>query len=974
MKKFFLIFTFISLLQNLIFAQYEYRILSPIIDAERSAYLDFFQIFRPKEYPPIEMFSKGPEKILTNSGIPIINIVNQSGGQSETFIVSNPLNPKNIVAAANDFRYNSSSSGYRMAAYTSFDGGQTWSISLTPPNKDIFIPTPSLGGLTNVDPGLAFDSKGNLYYSYIFTQVSDQGGIEDGGVFLNKSTDGGKTWGDPVPVVLSVGGGSTQDSHDKPFIACDQNPNSPFKDRIYLTWFMFSPTLGGTIGFAYSTNGEDFSPPVRIPGSVSNGSVQSPMPIIASDGTLYVVWENKQGIYTNVMVQKSTNGGVSWVWTSPKVAQTVRTIGEKVNQRNALPNKGNMRVSSHPYVTLGANPDDIYIVQAGRDENGFYGIYFAKSTNGGETWISNIRVDNNTFRNDMFFPAIAFDQKTGILMVVYYSSQMDPQNKMVDLFASVSFDDGNTWSSLRVTPQSWYLDHTNAVIDAGGAALGRYWGDYLSITTVDGKFYPCFWMPNAPRGTFFSNNAYVAILTTAPNPPDSLKYENSYLEPNKIVLKWIDPKTNQLGGIIKDFRIWVYKGTQKVAEVEKGVQFYIDTTAVDGHEFTYSIKTVDANNLESPLVSVSGIAGGALRPNPPIILNWSPHENGVILTWQNPSEHIDGSFFHDFHSLDIFSSNGDSLYSLSSGEIDVGRVQSKLIPLPINSFYNIKIRAVGKRGDLLTSSEFSDTMLVYSGPPLISLNENFDDTLDLLPHYLGGTGKWGLTNLVAKSPLYSFTDSPVGNYRSKENSYVIFPPLILKYPNLTLSFDEIAIIDSSGDAGVISVSRDFGVSWVDIAWIDQRRFNGFKDTPEQSEWFTEHRDLSAFENDTVLIKFSLVSNPLRNKDGWFIDNLRIDSNPNSIEEFSKEILSDIDIFPNPAGTQFNLVFRMNTKRNTRIELLDAFGKSLTLLSENQITSGWNLLTFMTDNFSSGVYYIRIDSNGYSILKPLYIVK
>ncbi|MGQ9818376.1 MAG: T9SS type A sorting domain-containing protein [Candidatus Kapaibacteriales bacterium] len=957
-----------------VLSQYEYRLLSPIIDAEKSVYLEHNQVFRSKELPPAEMFSKGPEKILTNSGIPIINIVNSSGGQSETFITYNPLNPNNIIASANDLRYNSMSAGYRMAAYYSTDGGKTWSISLTPPNKDVFIPTPSTGGLTNVDPGLAFDSKGHLYYSYIFTQVSDQGGIKDGGVFVNKSTDGGKTWSDPIPVVISVGGGINQDAHDKPFIACDANANSPFKDRVYVTWYMISPTLGGTIGFAYSSDGEEFSPATRIPGSVSNGGVQSPMPIVASDGTLFVLWENKQGIYTNVMVQKSTNGGASWVWTSPKVAQTVRTIGEVVNRRYALPQKSNMRVSSSPYVTLGSNSNNIYIVQAGRDENGRYRIYFAKSTNGGESWSSKIRVDDNPYGNDMFFPAITYDSKTGILMIVYYSSQLDPQNKVVDLFAAVSFDGGNSWKNIRITPQSWYLDHTNAVIDAGGSELGRYWGDYLSITAVDGKFFPCFWMPNAPRGTFFSNNAYIAILSTAPNPPDSLRYENTYLEPNKVVLKWIDPKTNQIGGELDNFKIWVYRGNDKIAEVDKGVQEYTDYSAIDGELFTYSVKTVDANNLESPLISVSGIAGGSLQPNPPVILSSRPIEGGVIVTWQNPAEHIDGSFLQDLYSIDFFTTNGDSLFSILKEELEIGSIQSKLIPLEQNRFFNIKVRALAKRNDKLTPSKFSDSMLVYSGAPLKSLYENFDEENELIPYFINGTGNWGLTSRISYTPPNCLTDSPKGDYKSKENNYIIFAPVIIKYPNLTLSFEEIAIIDSSGDAGIISISKDFGKTWQDIAWIDQRRFSGFKDSPEASQWFTESRDLSAFENDTILIKFSLVSNPLRNKDGWYIDNLRIDNNPNKVEDMFANSITDVEVYPNPSSTVLNLSFRVNNPDRCRIELLDSFGRIVEVRSVEKFSIGWNSIDFELENFSSGIYQIRIISKGAVKSKMFLIVK
>ncbi len=975
MKKILYLFTFWLSIPIFVYSQLEYRILPAILDAEKSIILNYFDVFRPREIP-WDKLESGPERILTSSGIQIINIVNSGGGQSETFISRHPLNPNILVASANDMRYNSPSSGYRMAAFYSTDGGQTWKISLTPPNADVFVPSPSNGGMTNVDPGLAFDSKGNLYYSYIFTQVSNEGNIEDGGVFVNKSTDGGATWSEPIPVALSVGGGSSQDSHDKPFIACDANPNSPFKDRVYVTWYLISPSQGQTIGFSYSSNGEEFSPVTKIPGSVGNGSVQSPMPVVASDGTLYVVWESKNNNYTSIMVQKSTNGGVSWAWTSPKVAQTVVTIGEKVNLRMALPNKGNMRVSSYPFICLGDNPNNLFLVQAGKDDKGKYGIYLAKSTDGGETWTNRIKVDDNPYGNDMFFPAVAFDPKTKILAVAYYSSQMDPNNKAVDLFVAVSFDEGKSWNNIRVTPQSWYLDHSNAVIDAGGAALGRYWGDYLSMIAYDGKIIPCFWMPNQPRGTFFSNNAYVAILTTAPKPPDSLRYVNTYLEPNKIILKWKDPTENQLGGVLGNFKIHIFKEGNKIAEVEKGIETYTYENLVDGEYFSFSLKTVDETGLESPLVTISGVAGGALQPLPPEIVSAKPNEGGVLLTWQNPSIHTDSSYFHDYELLEIFSDTS-KLYTIEKSNLLVGEIQTSIIPIPTNKFYKIKIRAVGKRGEKLTPSEFSNEVLAYSGAPLTSLSENFDNPNSIVPFYTEGTtGVWGLTSKAAYSLPNSLTDSPDGDYKPKSENYIIFAPVILKAPNLTLSFEEIAIIDSSGDAGIISVSHDFGKTWQDIAFIDMRRSSGFKDKVTESQWFTEHRSLASFENDTVLIKFTLSTTPLKNKDGWYIDDLRIDANVDWVNDLlnSSEVI-DASIIPNPSTgySQFRLTLSVPVK--LEIEVADYLGRTVSTIFQGQnISAGEFHFDINLENLNQGIYFVRYKLNNIPRSIPIVLVK
>lgn len=974
MKKFILILLIFTLFP--VFSQLEYRYLPRILDAENSLKLSLKDIIRPRELPPPDKFEKGPDRILTQSGIEIINIVNAGGGQSETFIARSPLNPNIIVAGANDMRYNTSAAGYRMAAYYSTDGGKTWSTSLTPKNADVFIPTPSSGGLTNVDPGLAFDSKGNLYYCYIVGQVTNDGDLQDGGVFINKSTDGGKTWSDPIPVSYSVGGGSQQDSHDKPFIACDANPNSPFKDRIYVTWYLISPTSGPCIGFAYSSNGEEFSPTIKLPGSIGLGSVQSPMPIVASDGTLYVVWENKNNNQTSIFVQKSTTGGTSWAWTSPKVAQTVITIGEKVNLRMALTKKGNMRVSSHPYICFGDNPNKLFVVQAGKDENGKYRIYLAKTTNGGETWTSRIRVDDNPYGNDMFFPAVAYDPTTKILAVAYYSSQLDPDNKAVDLFVSVSFDEGNSWRSIRVTPNSWYLDHSGAVIDAGGPSLGRYWGDYLSMIAYDGKIIPCFWMPNAPRGSFYSNNAYVAILTTAPKPPENISYVNSYIEPNKITIKWKDPTENQLGGTLSEFKIAIYKGSEKIAEVPKGVEEFTYEGLIDGETFTFGLKTIDNNGQESPLVTISGVAGGALQPFPPKIILARPNENGILLTWENPGLHIDSSYFHDYETLEVYSGN-EKIYSIEKTNLLTGQIQTLLLPLPTKKFYELKIRAVGKRGSKLTPSEFSNEVLAYSGAPLQSLYETFDNLDDLTPFYTNGTtDKWGITNKVFNTPPNSLTDSPTGDYKPKSENYVIFAPVVPKSPNLSLSFEEIAIIDSSGDVGIISISKDFGTTWKDIAWIDMRRSPDFKDNVSESKWFTESRSLADYENDTIFIKFTLVSNPLKNKDGWYIDNIRLDNSPSKVDEIVKgNFITYASIYPNPSSGFFKFESIISKPTTLEFQLIDNLGNVVWNHSDNlYVDAGRYEKGLEFGNLPEGVYYLRLKAIGESVVIPLLLVK
>jgi hypothetical protein len=117
--------------------------------------------------------------------------------QNEPSIAVNPLDPRNLVAGANDFRLCCDGDGQNGStgwAYYSKDGGATWT--------DVLLPglTRETGGIglfkrfdTAEDPALAFGPDGIAYYANIvFASRSAASGIA-----VSMSRDGGETWGPP---------------------------------------------------------------------------------------------------------------------------------------------------------------------------------------------------------------------------------------------------------------------------------------------------------------------------------------------------------------------------------------------------------------------------------------------------------------------------------------------------------------------------------------------------------------------------------------------------------------------------------------------------------------------------------------------------------------------------------------------------------------------------------------------------------
>ena len=164
-----------------------------------------------------------------------------AAAQNETTVAVNPANPRNLVAGSNDYRvFNSrenrnDSSGF---AYTSLDGGATWTNVVLP---HLTFQTGATGALSDMDsagdPAIAFGPHNTVYYANIaFSRLNDGSAI-----IVNVSHDGGLTWGEPSIVALDGADASgnpvpTDIFNDKEWVAVDQTSGAA-----YVSWTRFGP-------------------------------------------------------------------------------------------------------------------------------------------------------------------------------------------------------------------------------------------------------------------------------------------------------------------------------------------------------------------------------------------------------------------------------------------------------------------------------------------------------------------------------------------------------------------------------------------------------------------------------------------------------------------------------------------------------------------------------------------------------------
>jgi Neuraminidase (sialidase) len=275
------------------------------------------------------------------------------------------------------------------------------------------------------------------------------------------STDGGLTWNTVVEVADGQGTDfdDVQVFNDKEWAVTDNNPDSPFYGRTYVTWSRFlsleQTYAESPIWEAHSDDGGyTWSEPQEISGShplctfQDNGPVgecdqdQGSVGTVGPDGTVSVVfwneqnessWEPGEQFEEQIMVVRSHDGGVTW--TGPVHVEDMesgtRDYPTNVSGRRTLTGyqirvnaRGN--IVAHPdtgrlYVTFADNRRGIHDVDNPVTNTNVY----LMTSDDGISWHGPFVVSRA--RSDQWFPWIEIDPVTGRAGVIYHDRSYDPR-------------------------------------------------------------------------------------------------------------------------------------------------------------------------------------------------------------------------------------------------------------------------------------------------------------------------------------------------------------------------------------------------------------------------------------------------------------------------------------------------------------------------------------------------------------------
>jgi hypothetical protein len=371
---------------------------------------------------------------------------------------------------------------------------------------------------------MARDRTGNFYFAGLGADSAGRFTIQ-----VNKSTNGGKTFGDAVLVQQDDGG-------DKEWIAVGKDPLVPGRDNVYVTWTSFQPS-GNQLRFGRSTDGGAsfvsktiFAPPPDPDPTHPQNALSFSNPFVDPiTGRLYIPFlhfSNSDTDFIQILVSDDAGETFSFLnfnvpgAPSPTLLPVVQS-GELVDGGS-----GGLRLAIHAGPALAGRVGLRQFVQVSRlitqpafaARNGvlflawsnstsrFFGdptagsnVLFIRSPDGGATWSAPIQVNpSNVLDVHHVHPSLAIANSPNSVHIAWLAQHSD---ESVDVDMANSQDSGATFPinrTVRVTSTNFVLPPTVIRLTAAPVPTTNYdrlinsaysLGEYISVTAENGSVY-----------------------------------------------------------------------------------------------------------------------------------------------------------------------------------------------------------------------------------------------------------------------------------------------------------------------------------------------------------------------------------------------------------------------------------------------------------------------------------------------------
>ena len=430
-----------------------------------------------------------------------------------------PTNPNFVVVGyerSKDVAPNASSSVYS----TSTDAGRTWQGGefSGPWGPQQMVPQ----GDVNVD----FDGRGVLY------ATSLAGNATMNAHFVLTSTNG-LNWNQPVTIASST----WDEFRSRSSLVADKRTSGPNASSVYIFWALTNnqaPLWHGVWGRLSRDGGATWSTDFQVSTPGEHLYAFGTDAGIGTNGVLYVAWENRPNAYwaspPELYLSRSTDYGVTWSPETLISGAPIQSIGRPDYKFRELvlpaaADCSDVRVDHHPHIAVSPlNSNYVYAVwndsrwdtpsnDCGR-EGKHSDIAFSSTTDGGQTWSSVVRLNDDALANgvDQWMPSIGI-AADGTIGVYWYDRRYAADPYFYDATYTQSTDGGVTWTpNVRVSDVSSNPDNLpdyKDIDDLGYRNAVGFGPDYVLPVWMDTRF-------GDRQGDLFTDRGTFAVPSPTP--------------------------------------------------------------------------------------------------------------------------------------------------------------------------------------------------------------------------------------------------------------------------------------------------------------------------------------------------------------------------------------------------------------------------------------------------------------------------
>ena len=323
--------------------------------------------------------------------------------------------------------------------------------------------------------------------------------------------------------------------------------------------------------------------------------------------------------------------------------------------------------------------------------------------------------------------------------------------------------------------------------------------------------------------------------------------------------------------------------------------------------------------------------------------------SGSVLEFEtlNP---IDGTIY--------FAGNMQDTVQIIDGSFSVSLPESE---------YEIRIDADGyvSRFDTINVNSVYQVDYILS-PVDYVYDEDFESGLG--EWETGGDYSWNTDASESHSGMYSAADSPSSDYVNSTFGYIQKTFDLSDYAAAHLSFWHKYYLEPEYDFGYVSVSIDNGTDWTDLAEFDL----------QDVDWGKEYLDLTPFCGDQVIVRFALSTDENLVEPGWNIDDISVAAAETLVHADDPENIPDkfyVDNpYPNPFNSSTSIRFSLDKPSSVKVKIFDVSGRLVVTLLDKELPAGLNSLKWDAKNTSSGIFFMRFETENHQLVKKILLLK